>query len=108
MYILLTDETNQKPSQKAKFFIYGGVFFKADLLPDLSLEIESIRSRYGYKQGDEFKFDVKSKPDYVTSENCRQAKREAIHLCITSGVRFTVYIVHHGIAKNKSIEELVT
>jgi len=38
-YLLLTDETNQQPSEHARFFIYGGVFFPAAAVPDLRIRV---------------------------------------------------------------------
>jgi len=107
VYILLTDETNKQPSKKVKFFIYGGIFFKAAILPELNEKILNIRKQYCYAPGDKLKFDFKSKPSQVSSENSKKAKREILELCLTSGVKFIAYVMHHGIAKGKAYDDLI-
>lgn len=65
-YVLLAGETNQQPSEQARFFIYGGVFFPAAAIPDLHDLVRAVRADAGYQRTGEFKFDTRSRPQHVT------------------------------------------
>jgi hypothetical protein len=106
-YLLLTDETNQQPSERARFFIYGGVFFPAAALPDLHDLVEEARDEAGYERADEFKFDTRSRPGHVTRQAHTTAKRTVLEGCSDTNVRFIAYLVLHDIARNRSLEQLV-
>lgn len=105
MYILLTDETNQQPSKSAKFFIYGGIFFPIDCLPELDKEIAAIRRNARYNPEDELKFDTNSRPSHVTREAATQAKSEVIALCKSIGCKFIVFVILHNIIANQDTTE---
>ena len=102
MYVLMTDESNREPSKEAKFFIYGGVLFPADIFETLHNEVEQIREDAGYKRCDEFKFNIRSRPEYVKREDCTKAKRKVIKLCQKTGCKFIAYIILHDIAINQT------
>ena len=106
-YVLLTDETNQQPSERARFFIYGGVFFPAAAIPDLHEVVRDARAEAGYQRADEFKFDTRSRPEQVTRQQHTAAKRRALEGCAELDVRFIAYLVLHDIARNRSLEQLV-
>jgi hypothetical protein len=108
MYYLFTDETNKEPSKKSEFFIYGGVFVHADTLPKLHKMVEDIRDRYGFQQGDSFKFSSYDKPDHVERDDFTMAKREVLQGCSELGVNFSACLVLHQIARNKTTDELIT
>jgi hypothetical protein len=107
MYILLTDETNRTPSKDAKFFIYGGLFFPVDKLNELDVEIEKIRIFAGYRAGDEFKFDTRSRPGHVSFAKSTQAKSQVIDLCLKTGCKFIAHVILHDIIKNQDQEKQV-
>jgi hypothetical protein len=106
-YVLLTDETNQQPSERARFFIYGGVFFPAATLPELDELVREARDGAGYQRGDVLKFDTRSRPEQVTRQQHTAAKRQLLQGCAELDVRFIAYLVLHDIARNRSLEQLV-
>jgi hypothetical protein len=97
MYCLLTDETNAEASAKAKFFIYGGLFFPLDKLPDLDRNVGTIRAKAGYKLGDSFKFDTNFRPKHVSIEASTEAKKEVVQFCRDLGCRFIALVILHSI-----------
>lgn len=106
-YVLLTDETNQQPSERARFFIYGGVFFPAAAMPDLHDLVDTARREAGYQRADEFKFDTKSRPDQVDRRDHKNAKRQVLEGSAELDVRFIAYLVLHDIARNQGLEKTV-
>jgi hypothetical protein len=104
MYLLLTDETNSKPSEKAKFFVLGGLIVDFEALPALHARIHYIRQKYGYKPGDLLKFDTHSRPKHLTIEKATAAKNAVIEACIGCKCKFIAYVVLHDIAKKKPAE----
>ncbi|MFX0196315.1 MAG: hypothetical protein ACFFCW_09360 [Candidatus Hodarchaeota archaeon] len=106
-YILFTDETNQQPSLTSKFFIYGGVFIRADRFSELHDTVEAARHDHGFLPDDGFKFDTHSRPSHVTRENHAAAKKAVLTACDSLAIRFTACLVLHDIAKNCSLKELV-
>lgn len=106
-YVLLTDETNQQPSESARFFIYGGVFFPATALPQLDELVRDAREEAGYRRSDVLKFDTRSRPEQVTRQQHTAAKRRLLESCADLDVRFVAYLVLHDIARNRSLEQLV-
>ena len=107
LYLLFTDETNLRPSTVSKFFIYGGVFFPADRLSEIHTLVENVRREYGFRPGDEFKFNTRSRPDHITLEQHRDAKRAVLNACAQLDVRFVACLVLHDIAISREGEELV-
>ena len=105
MYILLTDETNQRPSQDARFFVYGGVFFPIDVLADIDNRIENLRKQLGFLQADQLKFDTWSRPKQVEFAAWTQAKSTILDISRELGVKFVVNVIHHSIIKNQDIEQ---
>ncbi len=57
------------------FSIYGGLIINAEKVEDLDKGIEGIRLKAGYKPSDEFKFDTRARPTYVTQASFTEAKR---------------------------------
>jgi hypothetical protein len=107
MLILLTDETNLPSDPKAKFFVYGGLIFKADALPSLDRAIAEIRLTAGYLPDDELKFATASRPDYVTLDAVTETKNSVVDACIAHDCVFIAYAVLHAIARNKTQDELI-
>jgi hypothetical protein len=107
MYILFTDETNMPSDPKAKFFVYGGLFFPIERLVEFDEGIGRIRKESGYKAGDELKFETNARPIDVTIEQARQAKERVVELCIKNEAKFIACVVLHKIARNQSQDDLV-
>jgi hypothetical protein len=107
VHILFTDETNMPSDPKAKFFVYGGLFFPLDALVELDKGIHGIRKDNGYKAGDELKFETNARPIDVTIEQARNAKEKVVELCIKIRAKFIACVVLHKIAKNTSQDDLV-
>jgi hypothetical protein len=101
MYFLLTDETNLEAGDQKDFFVYGGLFFPADVLAKLTTEIRAIRKDAGYKPGDKLKFDTNFRPEGVPLEAVTEAKKQVVALCLSLNCRFIVYVVLHEIAKTQ-------
>lgn len=108
MYILLTDETNLLANPAAKFFVYGGLFFPIERLPELDRAIAVVRRDTGYKPGDELKFETNARPDHVTIEQARHAKEGVVQACLGIGAQFIAYVVLHKIARTRTQDELVS
>jgi len=104
MRILFLDETNTELTKISNFFIYGGIFFPAEIAHNLHLKIVELRNKAGFKPRDQFKFDTHSRPSSIPIDAFNQAKDKLINLCIDSKVLFIVYIVHHGIARKHSLK----
>lgn len=107
MHILLTDETNKQPSDRVKFFIYGGILFPANVLSQLDARIGQIRKELGYLPTDELKFDTRSRPEQVSIENSTIAKQRVVAACKEFGVKFIVQIILHDIIKTQPPEQVV-
>lgn len=107
MYIMFTDETNTRPVKDGKFFIYGGLFFPIEKLPELHARIESIRKDAGYNQGDVFKFDTRSRPEHVDKDKATEAKKEVVALCKNAGCKFIAHIILHDIIQNQDLVQQV-
>jgi hypothetical protein len=108
MYLLLTDETNRNPTNAAKFFIYGGVFFPYAAIDSLDAAIRQIRAETGYRAGDQLKFDTHCRPTHVSQEQATRAKNRVLEAAVAHGVKFIVYMILHDIIKNKNPHEQLT
>jgi len=107
MYLLVTDETNKTGSDKVKFFIYGGLIVPLKSLLDLNKGVERIRENAGYKSGDKFKFDTRSRPKQVEIQKATQAKIEVIDLCYSIGCKFLAQASLHELIKDRSTEDQI-
>ena len=105
VYILFTDETNTSPTEKIKFFVYGGLFFEIDKLKTLHNKISLIRHKYKYQPSDILKFDTHKRPEHLSIEEATEAKKEVINACIDIDSKFIVYVVHHNIIGSTNKEE---
>jgi hypothetical protein len=108
MHILFTDETNlPQRDAKTKFFAYGGLIVPLKNLAGLHDEIAQVRANAGYLPTDELKFDTRARPQQVTIEKAKVAKRRVIEICAEQGCKFIVCVVLHAIARGKSVDELI-
>lgn len=105
MYWLFTDETNTT-DKEGDFFIYGGVIVTPDTAGKLHAAVEQIRHKYGYKDGDQFKFQTKSRPPHVSVEDFAAAKAEANRALLDHGAIVLIYVVLHDVARNQTIETM--
>jgi hypothetical protein len=107
MFILLTDETNRAHSDEATFFVYGGLIVQLEKVPALHEAIGRIRANNGYRPGDILKFDTNSRPEHLTPAQTTEAKRQVVAACVENGCKFLAYVVHHQIARNRQIQQVV-
>lgn len=108
VYFLFTEETNQQPSDSSLFFTYGRVFVPADSLEAIHQLIENIRDEYGYYPNDEFKFTPSSKPEQVSYEQFKNAKKAVLEGCAKLNIKFSANLVLHQIAQNQTLVTLVS
>ncbi len=69
--------------------------------------MRQARRDNGYQPGDEFKSHTHSRPKQVSVEQHIAAKNAVLEGCYDLGVRFSVYLVLHDIAKSRPLEEQV-
>ncbi|MHB0929282.1 MAG: hypothetical protein ACYC3W_10375 [Candidatus Nanopelagicales bacterium] len=103
VYWFHLDETNNT-SADGPFFIFGGLIATPSQAVAVHDAIAEIRTRYGYQQGDQFKFHTRSRPDHVSQTDFVAAKQAAVALLEQLDVKMIVYVVLHDIAKG-SVEE---
>ncbi len=108
MYLFFTDETSLQPGRRARFFIYGGIFFAAQRVNDLHDLVQSARNENGFREGDPFKFASNSRPSHVTPAQHKRAKRTVLEGCVDVDVRFVACLVLHELAWRRSQRELVS
>lgn len=106
MYTFITDETNKNPVA-GQFFIYGGLIASDAQLVDVHNAVAKIRTKYGYLQGDSFKFNTRSQPAQVSIEASRAAKQELVEQLRSIEVRMIVYVILHDIAMKKAESEVM-
>jgi hypothetical protein len=104
MYWFVTDETNLEPSQ-GTFFIYGGLVMTPEQMNEAHNVVDQIRTKYGYKGSDSFKFQTSSRPQHLSVETWTASKAEAIEAAARLGIDLIVYIVHHGIAAKQAADK---
>jgi hypothetical protein len=107
VHLLLTDETNAVPSDKARFFVYGGLVIDFGVLAQLDDLVATTRVKFGYRPGDLLKFDTNARPGQVSLEAATAAKNEVIQACIEVGCKFIAYVVLHAIARSRRADEIV-
>lgn len=105
MHVMLTDETNMRPTHDAKFFVYGGLLFPIERLVDLDEDIQAIREAAGYQPEDELKFETHARPDHVSIEAARRAKSQVVDLCLRLDCKFVAHIILHDIIRNQDQDE---
>jgi hypothetical protein len=104
MHLLFLDETNKEPTDKIRFFLYGGLFIPAEKAGDIHNGIEAARKRFGYESAALLKFDTNVRPKNVSQEDCTKLKQEVIEICFQHGCRFSVLVLHHKIASKQEPE----
>ena len=107
LFLLFTDETNKEASERAEFFIYGGVVVPATSLSDLHTAVSEIRLRHGFKPRDSFEFASNTRPDHVPRDTFTAAKSEVMERCSGFGLEFIACLTLHEIARNKTTDVLV-
>jgi hypothetical protein len=107
VYLLYTEETGIRRDPKSRFFIYGGMFFPIDTLPDVHTLVQRSRDDNGFREGDELRFGIKHRPQHIPKEQHAAARRSVLDGCRQLGVRIISTIVLPGVAKSRSMGELV-
>ena len=108
MYLLLTDETNQRPGADVTFFIFGGLILPLDCLTELDARIQKARTDAGYHPKDELKFETNARPDHVSIEDATEAKRKVIDACLELNCKFIAHVIHHQIIQYQDLDQQVT
>jgi hypothetical protein len=103
-YLLVIDESNASLSQ-GTFFLMGGLIFDLSEIGKIHHAVGELRTKYGYCPTDVLKFNVNSRPGQVSIEQFRALKDEVLTLLKDSGTKMIVYVVHHGIRRNRSDTE---
>jgi hypothetical protein len=93
----VTDETNNDYVED-RFFIYGGLVMTDEQMVELSDAVGAIRTKYGYQRGDHFKFHTRARPDAVSIDAAKAAKKEVVEAVERIGIRMIVYVILHNIA----------
>jgi len=101
MYVMFCDETNLDPSQRARFFIYGGLIVSATAIGSLTDAIEGIRHDHGFQPDDSLKFQSSSRPGHVSQTAWNAAKGAVIAAARSHDARFTACLVLHNIARRQ-------
>ena len=107
MHLLLTDESNLAPAEGVDFFTYGGLIVPIDRVAALHSRIAAIRVDYGFRPEDSLKFSTNSRPQQVSPDAAKNAKRDVIEACIDNNCRFIAYVVLHAIAKGREQAEMI-
>lgn len=104
MQLVLTDETNTTTGQST-FFLVGAIAVPADAAGALHGAVEQIRSKYGYRPEDSFKYARADKPQHLDNNAFNEAKSEALDLFAQHEIKILMYACHHLIAENRTPEE---
>lgn len=105
MYWRHTDETNVT-EKEGDFFIYGGIIVTPEVAATLHAAVEGIRHKYGYEDGDQFKFQTASRPKQVSIGDFAAAKAEANQALLEHGAIVVAYVVLHQLARNQTIDTI--
>lgn len=95
------------PSTESKFFIYGGLIFPAEVIPEIDFGVQKIREEAGYLPQDELKFNTRERPKNLKKEEVTKAKEKVLLICEDKGVLFIALLIHHKIIKEREREEQV-
>ncbi|WP_434619652.1 hypothetical protein [Tabrizicola sp. M-4] len=106
-YFLFADEANPEQTDPNKFFIYGGVIFPTSAIGLIHDEVEALRLDLGLSVQDQLKFNSRSKPKSLTTEQHTAAKQVIYEIAARHGVKFIGYAVLHAIARKKDHSTLV-
>lgn len=97
MYLLYTDEVNVDPDN-SEFFIYGGVSIYAGQAPSLSNTIDELRKQFGYRPGDQLKFNTRERPTHISPDDHKEIKRRVVEAAVQHDVRLFASFILHKIA----------
>jgi len=99
----IVDETNRDYAAN-HFFIVGGLVFTEAQVEPVDQAVRQIRERYGYEQGDSFKFDTRARPAQVSIADSTAAKGEVITALQDIGVRMITYVILHDLCMNQTYD----
>lgn len=102
MYLMIADEADQ--DGKKEFLVYAGVFFPDVSVSKLTTEVDALRNKYGYREGDLLKSSPGTVPEYVSRDNHANIKNDILNLAAGNGCKICCYVVPHAIAKGQSHE----
>jgi hypothetical protein len=107
VYLLYTEETSMRRDPKSRFYVYGGMFFPMDALTELHNLVQRSRDDSGFREGDELRFSAKYCPKHLAKEQYAAARRSVLDGCQQLGVGIIATMVLPGVAKGRSMGELV-
>lgn len=90
MRLLLADETNSNPDT-SDFFIYGGLHFDIETMPELDDAIREKRRCKGYRRGDDLKWN--GQPEDVSPEEHASIKDSLLDLAQEHNAQFIPVMV---------------
>lgn len=98
MHLLYTDETNADGQHE--FFVYAGVSIPIDKAKALSESVQEVRVKAHYAMTDLLKFDTRSRGEFVSADEHKQAKKEVIAAAAEHGVKLFASFLLKAIANN--------
>ncbi|WEV77741.1 hypothetical protein O9K63_14265 [Janibacter cremeus] len=105
MHMLFGDETNVTSSD-GDFFIYGGLATTPEGMIKAHGLVADVRSKYGFKPIDSFKFHTRSRPDGMEIGHWTAAKTELLKRAAEiEDLDLITYVVLHDLARNVSAED---
>lgn len=103
MYTFMVDETN-RDYVEGHFFIVGGLVFTPEQALSVDRAVAARRAEFGYRPGDNFKFNTNERPAYVTPDQHREAKQLIIADLKEIGVRMIVSVVLHDLCRDQTYD----
>ncbi|MFJ2505088.1 hypothetical protein [Microbacterium sp. NPDC087592] len=100
MHMFMVDETN-RDYVEGHFFIVGGLVFTPEHALAVDRAVSARRAEFGYRPGDNFKFNTNERPAYVTPDQHREVKRLVIADLKEIGVRMIVSVVLHDLCRDQ-------
>lgn len=97
MHLLLADESNRNPSDRIRYFIYGGTIIDCARLLEVHEFLERLRETYGISPGWDLKFDTAYRPVTISADTFAEIKNEILQAARGWNIRFMAYVVHHRV-----------
>ncbi len=97
IHLCYTDETNIDP-KTTDFFVYAGVAIDGATAVALSEDITKLRTELKFKPEDLLKFNTREKPEQLTIDDHKAAKKGAMDLAAKHGVHLFASMILHKLA----------
>jgi hypothetical protein len=106
-YVGVLDESNLTPGDVVRFYVTAVLACPSESIGPLSIDVEAIRKRHGYRPGDFLKWETRSRPDQVNQSSHAAAKNAVLDVLQKHRLTFLPVLVHHHVADNKPRQGLV-